>query len=130
MASPPRRRTARRLRDDVAGGFPGPGGLLVAGLWLAAVLFFTSLQRPTSGAEQGGIDLAKVSADTLAILRTRTFTVGAGTQTMEGWVTNVTAGDAATASAIDTFLRQILPAGSRYSLRLDNGVAPMHILPT
>lgn len=130
MVRPRRSRTARPFRADLAGAFPVLEAILVAVLVLTAIIFFTSLQRPTAGSEQGGIDLAKVSADTLSILRSRTFTVGGGTQTMTGWVTNVTAGDAATASAVDTFLRQVLPSGSRYSLRLDNGVGSLQVLPT
>jgi len=126
----PALRRRRPLPDDVARRFPVLEAILVAVLVLTAILFFTSVQRPSTGSEQGGIDLAKVSADTLAILRARTFTINGGSQTLEGWVTNVTKGDATTASGVDAFLKQVLPAGSRYSLRLDNGVGTLQILPT
>jgi hypothetical protein len=118
-------RQRRTLGGDDAGSFPVLEAILVAVLVLTAILFFTSVQRPSRGSEQGGIDLAKISADTLQILRTRTFSG----QSMEGWVTNVTAGDTTTATSVNDFLRQVLPAGARYSLRLDNGVSTLQILP-
>ncbi|HUR25157.1 MAG TPA: hypothetical protein VM327_03975 [Candidatus Thermoplasmatota archaeon] len=99
--------------------------ILVALLVLTAILFFTSLQRPTTGGDQGGLDLGQVSADTLQILQVRQF----NGQTLEGWVTNLTRGDAATATSVDSFIRQVLPTGARYSLRLDNGVSALQILP-
>ena len=129
-----------RFAADTAGAFPVLEAILVAILVLGALLFFTALQRPTTGAEQGGLDLAQVAADTLQILQTKQFGVHndaaaayvpstATGQSLEGWVTNATKGDTATTTAANDFLRQVLPTGSRYSLRLGNGVGALPILP-
>jgi hypothetical protein len=118
------------LRQDDAGSFLVLEAILVALLVLTAILFFTSVQRPSTGGGEGGLDLGQVAADTLQILQQRTFSVGGQTQTFNGWITNSTAGDAATVTAVDAFLRQVLPAGSHYSLRLDNGVSTLQILPS
>lgn len=113
--------------------------ILVALLVLTAILFFTSVQRPSTGTDQGGLDLAQVSADTLAILQVRTFNGDAfGT-----WVTELAQGESATscvaatptvatcpqAVAIEDFLGEVLPTGTRYSLRIDNGVSSLATLP-
>ena len=116
------------LRDDERGSFVVLEAILVAMLILTAILFFTSVQRPSSGIDQGGIDLAQVSSDTLAILKVRTFTVAGNSQTLEGWVTNVTRGELLTVNAVHDFLEEVLPTGARYSLRLDNGVSNLTIL--
>lgn len=102
--------------------------ILVAMLVLTAILFFTSVQRPSTGSDQGGLDLGQVAADTLSILEVRTFAVAGKTQTLEGWVTNVTRGDAPTAVVVQDFLEEVLPIGSRYAVRLDNGVSSLTIL--
>ena len=115
-----------RFADDERGAFMVLEAILVALLVLTAILFFTSLQRPTTGSDQGGLDLGQVSADTLQILQVRQFSG----QTLEGWVTNATRGDTTTATAVDQFIRQVLPTGARYSLRLDNGVSGLQILPS
>src|ERR1041385_5687437 len=122
------RRRVRTLRRDAGGAMPVLEAILVAVLVLTAIIFFTSAQRPTTGAEQGGIDLAKVAADTLQIMQARNFT-GTGPANPEVWVTRLAQGDTPTAAAIDTFLKGILPSGSRYILRLDNGNGTLRLLP-
>jgi hypothetical protein len=124
------RSAPRRLRGDDAGSFLVLEAILVALLVLTAILFFTNAQRPSTGASEGGLDLAQVSADTLQILQQRSFSVSGQTQTFNGWVTNATRGDATTITAVDTFIKQVLPTGAHYSLRLDNGVSTLQILPS
>lgn len=119
----------RPLRRDEEGSFLVLEAILVALLVLTAILFFTNVQRPSAGAGEGGLDLGQVAADTLQILQQRTFTVNGQGQAFNAWVTNATAGDAATADEVHTFIRQILPTGAHYSLRLDNGVSTLQILP-
>jgi hypothetical protein len=103
--------------------------ILVALLVLTAILFFTNAQRPSTGASEGGLDLAQVAADTLQIMQQRSFTVSGQAQTFNGWITNATRGDAATVSTVDTFIKQVLPTGAHYALRLDNGVSRLQVLP-
>jgi hypothetical protein len=119
---------SRGLRLDESGAFPVFEAILVAVIVLTSILFFTSVQRPTTGSDLGGIDLAQTSADTLAILQSRTFQ----DMSLETWVTHVASGNDTTGSVsgdVDKFLKQILPTGARYTLRLDNGVSTMQILP-
>lgn len=132
-----------RWAEDDAGAFPVVEAILVVILVLTAILFFTSVQRPTTGSEAGGIDLGQVSGDTLRIVQLREFDAtatagapypGGSDLSLEEWVTNLAAGDGAagagrTASAVDDFLEEVLPTGARYSLRLSNGVGSMQILP-
>lgn len=115
-------------RDD-AGSFLVLEAILVALLVLTAIIFFTNVQRPSTGAGEGGLDLGQVASDTLSILQLRTFTVSGSPQTFNGWITNATRGDNATITTVDTFLKQVLPTGAHYSLRLDNGVGALQILP-
>src|SRR5687768_9634812 len=118
----------RRFGEDDRGSFMVLEAILVALLVLTAVLFFTSVQRPSAGSDQGGLDLAQVSADTLAILGVRTFNgVPASV-----WLTNLMHADSATGcnaaaptaaacpttTEIEEFLGEVLPTGSRYSLRI------------
>lgn len=118
------------LRDDDRGSFLVLEAILVALLVLTAILFFTNAQRPSTGGSEGGLDLAQVSADTLQILQQRSFTISSQVQTFNGWITNVSRGDATTISTVDTFIKQVLPTGSHYSLRLDNGVSTLQVLPS
>ncbi|HJQ92818.1 MAG TPA: hypothetical protein VJ874_00875 [Candidatus Thermoplasmatota archaeon] len=129
----------RRFGGDDEGSFMVLEAILVALLVLTAVLFFTSVQRPSTGPDQGGLDLAQVSADTLAILRVRTF----NGDSFDAWMTKLALGDSATncvaaaptattcptALEIQEFLEEVLPTGARYSLRIDNGVDSLPLLP-
>ena len=119
-----------RLAQDERGSFMVLEAILVALLVLTAVLFFTSVQRPSTGTDQGGLDLAQVSADTLSILQTRSFSIGtpATSQTLETWMTGAVGGDAATALVLQDFLDEVLPTGAGYALRLDNGVSNLTVL--
>lgn len=126
------------LRDDERGSFMVLEAILVALLVLTAILFFTSVQRPSTGADQGGLDLGQVAADTLSILQVRSF----NGDDFDTWITDLAQGDSATgcpatptattcptATAIDDFLGEVLPTGARYSLRIDNGVSTLPLLP-
>jgi hypothetical protein len=131
-------RAARSLPADDAGAFPVVEAILVAVLVLTAIIFFTSVQRPSQSAEEGGIDLSQSAADTLALLKAKEFDITAGTPappysgndlTFDQWFTNLVAGDAATRSEVDDFLSDIVPTGADYSLRLSNGVDTLVLLP-
>lgn len=124
------------FRDDDRGMFPVFEAIMVALLVLTAILFFTSVQRPTTGNDVGGIDLAQVAADTLQILQVREFDVATGSTpnccdelTYEEWLENLVSGDSDTATEVSAFLEEVLPTGAKYSLRLDNGVANLTLLP-
>ncbi|MEA3144262.1 MAG: hypothetical protein QOG31_1586 [Thermoplasmata archaeon] len=126
---------------DEGGAFPVVEAILVAVLVLTAILFFTSVQRPTKGAESRGQDLGQVATDTIGILQRRTFTVladptncpgvtpPAGALDFEAWVTQVMQGECTTARSVDAFLDDVLPAGSHHQLRLANGADDLVLLP-
>ena len=105
--------------------FPVIEAVLVAIIILTAILFFTSVQRPTTAADSGGLDLGRMSADTLRILSTRTFEG----KDLETWVTDVVGGNSTTAATVDAFLREVLDDSLAYSLRVTNGVGELQILP-
>jgi hypothetical protein len=114
------------------GAFPVVEAILVAILVLSAVLFFTSVQRPTAGTESRGIDLGQVATDTLDILNRRTFADpanGSSFLKLEDWVNKTLQGDAATAAEVDGFLNEALPQGTRHLVRLNNGVDTLALLP-
>jgi hypothetical protein len=118
------------LAQDERGSFMVLEAILVALLVLTAILFFTSVQRPSTGTDQGGLDLAQVSADTLSILESRSFSIGtpATDQTLETWMTGAMGGDSATVLVLQDFLDEVLPTGAGYALRLDNGVSNLTVL--
>ncbi|HUR62056.1 MAG TPA: hypothetical protein VM286_06800 [Candidatus Thermoplasmatota archaeon] len=117
------------MRREEAGSFLVVEAILVAVIILTAILFFTSVQRPTAGSEARGVDLGQVATDTLGILQRRNFT-GGSSPDVEEWVTKVLGGDAAKAALVDDFVGQVLPIGSRHYVRLSNGVGSIDLLPT
>lgn len=121
----------RLPRDDNA-AFPVLEAILVAVLILTTILFFTSLQRPTTATDEGGIDLGRLAADTLDILQTKEFTTtGAclAAADLETWVTAVLNGQECAANELEKFLGEVLPPGTQFLVRLDNGVEPLVLVP-
>lgn len=116
------------LRDEEA-AFPVLEAVLVAILILSTVLFFTSLQRPTTATDEGGIDLNRLAADTLAILRTKTFATCQGTLGLEQWVGATLNGTECVADDVEAFIQEVLPPGSQFLVRLDNGIEPLVLVP-
>lgn len=119
----------RRLLSEEEGAFPVLEAVLVAILILSTVLFFTSLQRPTTATDEGGIDLNRLSADTLAILQTKTFAGCGATRGLEQWVGATLNGTQCVADEVESFLQEVLPPGSQFLVRLDNGVEPLVLVP-
>jgi len=121
----------RALRGDDEGVFLVVEAVLVAVIILTAIVFFTGVQRPTRGGQEGSTNLGQVSADTLAILQNHVFTDPAGGSPLDlrGWVTRVMQGDSAVAADVDEFLVQVVPTGARYQVRINNGVQTLPLLP-
>ncbi len=130
----------RRLADDEGGAFPVFEAVIVAVLILTTIIFFTSLQRPTAATDAGGIDLGRLAADTLQVVKTREFTAtGAACDanvvdaTLDEWVnrslTPHSATDTCMSDAVEEFLDEVLPPGTRFQVRLDNGVEPLVLVP-
>ncbi len=125
-----------RLRRDDNAAFPVLEAVLVAVLILTTILFFTSLQRPTTATDEGGIDLGRLAADTLEILQTKEFTTSAATcpelatgKGLEQWVGAALNGTACVADELEAFLGEVLPPGTQFLVRLDNGVEPLVLVP-
>lgn len=126
-------RHGRSLGSDETGAFPVVEAILVAVIVLSAIIFFTSIQRPTTGSEVGGLDLGQFSADTLQVLEAHEF----DDLPYPDWVTAVATGvnpatgavDDDAAEELDDFINEVLPSGAEYSLRINNGVQAQTILP-
>lgn len=125
-----------RLRGDEHAAFPVLEAVLVAVLILTTILFFTSLQRPTTATDEGGIDLGRLAADTLDILQTKEFTTSPTTcpelatgKGLEQWVGDAVNGTACVANELESFLGEVLPPGTQFLVRLDNGVEPLVLVP-
>ena len=127
----------RRDADEEA-AFPVFEAVIVAVLILTTIIFFTSLQRPTNATDAGGIDLGQISADTLVVLQAREFSATACTPdvtdaSLDEWInrtmTPQSATDSCMADAVEEFLDEVLPPGTRFQVRLDNGVKPLVLVP-
>ena len=123
-----------RLRHDEDAAFPVLEAVLVAVLILTTILFFTSLQRPTTATDEGGIDLGRLASDTLEILETKEFTRAgcpqlATAKGLEQWVGAALNGTECVADEVEEFLAEVLPPGTRFLVRLDNGVEPLVLVP-
>ncbi|MGB1586531.1 MAG: hypothetical protein ACPHID_05760 [Thermoplasmatota archaeon] len=101
--------------------------LIVGVLIITAILFMTSLSGPSQSESTGGLDLGRISADTLQILEARAADSPGYTNRLDELVSEALQGDSAEAEA---FLGDVLPSGTRFLLRLDNGVEPLTLLPT
>ncbi len=117
----------RRIADDESGALPVFEAIIAGMMILTAILFLTAIGRPAPATGQGGIDLGQNAADTLSILRDRDADAPLTypdrlTEVVELAMT----GDTADAKE---FLDEIVPIGTRYLLRLDNGVEPLILLP-
>lgn len=128
----------RAWRDDEDGAFPVFEAVIVAVLILTTIIFFTSLQRPTIATDAGGIDLGRLAADTMQVVRTRHFSAAdcspaVTDATLDEWVnrtmTPQSSTDSCMADAVEEFLDEVLPPGTRFQVRLDNGVEPMVLVP-
>lgn len=113
--------------------------LLVGVLVLTAILFMTALSAPSQSESSGGLDLARIAADTLDILEGRDAECDADDPTPPGACTTlyehrleeiVSLAMEGKHDEAESFLREVLPSGTRFLLRLDNGVEPMTLMPT
>lgn len=127
------------LRDDDRGAIQVFEAVLVALLILSTLLIVNALQRPTTAREIGGVDLGQLSADTLDILKDRTFTQSSVEYTFPEWVAALMGQDIGLvaqeglAAQVHEFLGSgsngVLPLGTQYQVRVDNGVGHVRMLP-
>lgn len=124
------RRAARRRslgQDEEATTMLVVEAILSAIIVLTAVVFLTSIGAPTTEQGATGIDLGRIAGDSLGILLAREAEDPTlYDNRLEEIVDLGLKGETESGHA---FLKEILPAGSRYVLRVDNGVQPLTILP-
>ncbi len=114
--------------------------LLAGMIILTAVLFMTATTAPSPAEGQSGLDLAKVSADTLRVLQQRPAETAIAPNAdpsnaarpypsrLDEIVDEVLRGDDLAAN--EALVRELVPAGNRFQLRIDNGVDHLVLLPT
>lgn len=131
-SGPRRHPAARRLhgapwQDDDRGAFLVFEAVLVAVFIFTAVLFVTSLQRPTEDLERGDVNLGLIASDTLRVLQSRDpIDTDKYDNRLDEVVSEALQGNNTDGEAL---LSSILPPQTRYLLRLNNGVAPLDLLP-
>lgn len=114
------------LRDE-EGALPVFEAIIAGMLVLTAILFLTAIGRPAPASGQSGIDLGQNAADTLGILRDRDADDPVTYPDRLSEIVDLAVrGDTSDAEG---FLDEIVPLGTRYLLRLDNGVEPLVLLP-
>lgn len=117
----------RSLRRDEAGALPVFEAIIAGMLVLTAILFLTAIGRPAPSSGQSGIDLGQNAADTLGILRDRDADNPLLYPDRLSEIVHLAMqGDTQDA---EEFLDEVVPLGTRYLLRLDNGVEPLVLLP-
>ncbi len=103
--------------------------ILVAIIILTAILFVTSLNRPSPAQSEGAVDLGRIASDTLRILQDREEPDAAGVPQLDHWLDEIMKNNATAQSEADDFFAEVLPTGTRYVLRLDTGHGTMDLLP-
>lgn len=124
--------TARRssfMASDEDGVIHVFEAIITGVIVLTAILFMTALSGPSSSEGATSIDLGRIAGDTLAILQARPAEDPASYDSrLEEIVDNAMQGGDTTQD--QAFLREVLPPGTRYLLRLDNGIEAITLMPT
>lgn len=105
--------------------------ILVAILVFTAMLFVTSIQKPTLGRGATGIDLNTLAADTLDNLAEKNFKHPSTSENLvlEDWVRLALEDDGDVESLVHDYMKDVLGAGHRYKLTLENGYGAFELLP-
>jgi hypothetical protein len=135
----------RRCKDDV-GAIQIVEALLAGTLILTAILFVTATTAPSPSTSETGIDLAGTASRTLSLLQdqdSKANLAGGPTGTAPSYaswleeVASLALGTLSTDSAdyasrnaeAASYIESVLGPRLRYQLRLDNGIAPLQLLP-
>lgn len=113
-------------RDD-DGAFLVFEAVLVAVFIFTAILFVTSIQRPTADLERSDVSLAVVAADTLQVLEDRGPLNS--TRYDNRLIEIVDLAMKGNGSEAHALIKEVLPEQTRYVLRLNNGITDLHLLP-
>ncbi len=114
------------FREDERGVLQVMEAILAALILLGAILFVTISSSPVRDVGSSGVNLETIAEDTLNVLTSQPGLADANLTRLDEIVNDAIQGDTADA---ELFLTNIVPVGSRYALRLDNGIQPLHLLP-
>ncbi len=101
--------------------------VLAAMILIGAILFVTLTSSPVRESGAPGINLATLAEDSLDILQRQDGQDDPTVDRLEEIVNLAMRGNVDQA---ELFLQDIVPQGARYALRLDNGLAPLQLVPT
>jgi hypothetical protein len=121
----------RQFVDDEQAAFPVFEAVLVAILIITTIIFFTSLQRPTTSTDQRGIDLGRLASDTLGVLQNKPISGSGCVQgaTFKQWIGSAMNGSRCEADLVEKFVAEVLPLGTQFQIRFDNGIDHRVLVP-
>lgn len=99
---------------------------MAAMILLGAVLFVTITSSPVQETGAAGISLSTLAGDTLNVLEKQQGRDDPSATRLEEVVNLAMRGEV---EAAERFLDAAVPQGTRYALRLDNGVEPLQLIP-
>lgn len=114
------------FRQDERGVLQVMEAIMAAMILLGAILFVTLSSSPVRETGAAGISLSTLAGDTLTVLERQQGVDDPSITRLEEVVNLAMQGDVTNA---ERFLDAAVPQGTRYSLRLDNGVEPLPLIP-
>lgn len=124
---PKRVRRNPHFASDDRGVMQVMEAILAALVLFGAILFVTLTSSPVRDTGAPGVNLATLAEDSLDILQRQDGQDDPTVDRLEEIVNLAMRGDVDQA---ELFLQDIVPQGTRYALRLDNGIAPLQLVPT
>jgi hypothetical protein len=114
------------FKDDERGVLQVLESIMASMILLGAILFVTISSSSVRDTGSSSINLTTIAEDTLTVLTSQPGLIDANVSRLDEIVDAAIMGDTDSA---ELFLSNIMPVGTRYALRLDNGIESTHLLP-